>query len=308
MGRADEARPSILEGMRMRAALIALALLAMAMAGCGAHQATTTVTTKQGAFSAPATGTRVGIVGSLPTRPVPGVRFERVELATPPASSLVLVSADAADIAAVEAAAHNNPSSHYAYVGGSTKGHRRKNLVGLVLDDAQAARLGGVVAGLVAGEQGGLKGRVAWVGPEERALAAAFASGAQQVQPGTTVLRAWSQDLPASCKEAALGVIARGAVAVMAHGGLCADAAIEGAHEQNRVGLRIADFELPEVPIGVIVRDALGGVYRGGEDLIFGASSGAIGVQHLDPRISSDTALRARSAAQQLAAGLSPAG
>jgi hypothetical protein len=94
----------------------------------------------------------------------------------------------------------------------------------------------------------------------------------------------------------------------MAHGGLCADAAIAGAHQQNRVGLKISDFELLDVPIGVVVHDALAGVYRGGEDLVFDASSGAIGVRHLDPRISADIAVRARAAAQQLAGTLPPAG
>ena len=298
----------------MRAALIALAPVCAAVTaavvttGCGAPRTTTTVTTKQGQYSAPSTGLTVGVVGPLPTRPVAGARFAPGTLATTASYALVLVSADTVDLATVEAAAQSAPATHYAYVGGSTKGHHQPNLVGLVLDEAQAAQIGGVVAGTVAGDQGGRNARVAWVGPEERALATAFAHGAQQVQPGTTILRAWSKDLPASCKEAALGAIARGAVAVMAHGGLCADAAIEGAHQQNRVGLRISDFELPEVPVGVLVRDAVSGVYRGGEDLVFGAASGTIGVQHLDPRISTDTAVRARAAAQQLAAGLRPAG
>ena len=79
------------------------------------------------------------------------------------------------------------------------------------------------------------------------ALAAAFARGAHDVAPGTIVLRAWSRDGPAACKEAALGAIGRGAVVVMAHGGLCAAAAIAGAHQQNVVGLRLSDFELPDV-------------------------------------------------------------
>jgi basic membrane lipoprotein Med (substrate-binding protein (PBP1-ABC) superfamily) len=225
-----------------------------------------------------------------------------------PAHPLVLVSAQAADLAAVVATAATYPTSHYAYVGGSTKAHRRPNLVGIVLDDAQAAQLGGVVAGLVAAEQGGMNARVAWVGPQEGALAAAFARGAQNVQPGTTVLRAWSQAVPASCKEAALGAIARGAVVVMAHGGLCAQAAVAGAHQQNHVGLQLSDFELPSVPAGVLIGDAVAGVFRGGEDIVFGASTGAIGIRHLDPGISADVAVRARAAAQQLASGLRPSG
>jgi basic membrane lipoprotein Med (substrate-binding protein (PBP1-ABC) superfamily) len=160
----------------------------------------------------------------------------------------------------------------------------------------------------VVAEQGGMNARIAWVGPQERPLAAAFARGAQDVQPGMTVLRAWSGAPPSSCKEAALGAIARGAVVVMAHGGLCAEAAIAGAHQQNHVGLQLSDFELPSVPAGVLVGDAVAGVFRGGEDIVFGASTGAIGIRHLDPAISPDIAVRARAAAQQLASGLRPAG
>ena len=292
----------------MRAALIALSVLCAGVAaGCGSAPHTTTV--KRAAAPAPPLGLRVGVVGPLDVRPVQGASIASPgALATMPAYPLVVVSAQAADIAAVEAVAQRYPTSHYVYVGGSTKGHHRPNLVGLVLNDAQAAQLGGVVAGLVAQEQGGLDARVAWVGPQEAALAAAFTRGALAVHPRTIVLRAWSSDLPASCKEAALGAIARGAVVVMAHGGLCADAAIEGAHQQNRVGLQISDFELTSVPIGVVIGDAVAGVYRGGEDIVFGASSGAIGVRQLDPRISTDVVVRARAAAQQLSSGLAPSG
>jgi basic membrane lipoprotein Med (substrate-binding protein (PBP1-ABC) superfamily) len=294
--------------MRMRAALIALALLCgLTAAGCGgAHKTVTTFSAKRATVSPPPVGLRVDVVGPLQVRPVPGAWIGRARgpLATTPADPLVLVSAQAVDLAAVDALAARYPTSHYAYVGGSTKGHRRPNLVGLVLNDSQAAELGGVVAALVAAEQGGMNARVAWVGPQEAALAAAFARGVQDVQPGTTVLRAWSGALPASCKEAALGAIARGAVVVMAHGGLCAEAAIAGAHQQNHVGLQLSDFELPSVPAGVLIGDAVAGVFRGGEDIVFGASSGAVGVRHLDPGISPDIAVRARAAAQQLSSGL----
>jgi hypothetical protein len=296
----------------MRAALIALALLCAALtAGCGgAPKTTTTATTATKAATAAkpasaAAALQVGVVGPLDVR-VPGAAPERGTIDQVSGNTLVLVSAQVADAATVAAAAAAHPTSHFALVGASSKGYHRANLVGVVLNDEQAALLGGVVAGLVAAEQGGADTRVAWIGPQEGSLAAAFTRGAQDMQPGTTVLRAWSQNRPASCKEAALGAIARGAVAVMAHAGLCAAAAIEGAHQQNRVGLQISDFELPEVPIGVIVRDAVAGVYRGREDLVFGASSGAIGVRHLDPRISPDLAARARALAQQLASGVSP--
>lgn len=293
----------------MRAALIALAALCAWMAaGCGSAQ-TTTVSAKK-PHTAPPSALRVALVGPLGVSVVPGawIASSNAPLANTPGYPLVVVSAETADLAEVEAVARLHPTAHYAYVGGATKGHHLPNLVGIVLDDAQAAQLGGVVAGLVAADQGGLAARVAWVGPPDPVLTRAFSRGAQSVNPGVTVLRAMSSDLPAACKEAALGAIARGAVAVMAHGGLCADAAIAGAHQQNHVGLRISDFELASGPVSTLIGDAVAGVYRGGEDIVFGASSGAIGVRHLDPRISPNVAVQARAAAQQLASGLRPAG
>jgi basic membrane lipoprotein Med (substrate-binding protein (PBP1-ABC) superfamily) len=297
--------------MRMRAALIALVLLcALTAAGCGsARHTTTTVAVKRSTTTTTPSGLRVAVVGPLDVKPVPGASIERTANFDAALSDpLVVVSSQTVALAGVEAAALASPTTHYAYVGDSTKGHHHPNLVGIVLNDAQAAQLGGVVAGFVAAEQGGQNARIAWVGPQEGALATAFARGAQGVQPGITVLRAWSGKLPAACKEAALGAIARGAVVVMAHGGLCADAASAGAHQQNRVGLQISDFELPSVPVGVLIADAVAGVFRGGEDIVFGASTGAIGVRHLDPRISADIAVRARAAAQQLSSGLRPSG
>jgi basic membrane lipoprotein Med (substrate-binding protein (PBP1-ABC) superfamily) len=294
----------------MRAALTALAVLCVSTAaGCGSAQPkTTTVVTKRAAKTVPS-GLRVAVVGKLGAKALPGASIEqKPDLASTDGYPLVVVSAQAADLSAVSALALGNPTSHYAYVGTSTKGYRHANLVGIVLNDAQAAQLGGAVAGLVAEEQGGLDARVAWVGPSEPVLAGAFTRGAQGVHPGVTVLRPTSGHLPAACKEAALGAIARGAVVVMAHEGLCADAAIAGAHQQNHVGLRISDFELPWVPTSTLIGDAVAGIFRGGEDIVFGASSGAIGVQRLDPRIPADVAVRARAAAQQLASGLPPTG
>lgn len=295
----------------MRAALIALAVLsAWTAAGCGSAQPVTTSTVaKARPTPAKPSGLRVAVVGELEVKPVPGASIERnADLATAVGYPLVIVSARAIDLAGVSALAGGDPTTHYAYVGASTKGHRHPNLVGIVLNDRQAAELGGVVAGFVADEQGGLDARVAWVGPSEPALADAFTRGAQSLSTGVTVLRPTSGDLPAACKEAALGAIARGAVVVMAHQGLCADAAIAGAHQQNHVGLRLSDFELPWVPVSTLIGDAVAGIYRGGEDIAFGASSGAIGVRRLDPRISADVGVRARAAAQQLSIGLRPSG
>jgi basic membrane lipoprotein Med (substrate-binding protein (PBP1-ABC) superfamily) len=292
---------------QMRAAALLAALLCVA-AGCGGAP-TATTTTRAAPAKPPVqrAGLRIGIVGPLHVD-VTGAVSEHGTFADAAGDALVVVSAQTAGVDAVAAAANAHQTSHYALVGASAKAERLPNLVGLVLNDPQAALLGGVVAGLVAGEQGGQDARVAWVGPEERALAGAFARGTHIALPGTVVLRAWARDDPAACKEAALGAIDRGAVAVMAHGGRCAEAAIVGAHQQNRVGLRMSDFEFPDVAAEAVVRDAVSGVYHGREDLVFGATSGAVGVRHLDPRIPSDLALRARAAAQELASGRRPSG
>ncbi|MFL5926133.1 MAG: hypothetical protein ACJ77E_04280 [Gaiellaceae bacterium] len=307
----------------MRAAVIIAVLLTAAVAaGCDGTADTATTTTKARPHQARTvanagsrilpntrlhnTGLRIAVVGPLRVR-VAGALSEARTLRQSAGDALVVVSAESKDLDAVAAAADAHPTSHYALVGASSRTNRRPNLAGLVLDDAQAALLGGVVAGLVAADQGGRNARVAWVGPQERRLAGAFARGTHTVLPTATVLRAWSRDDPAACKEATLGAVDRGAVVVMAHRGTCSQAALSGAHEQNRVGLQLSDFEFPDVAADAVVRDAVGGMYHGGEDLLFGASSGAIGIRRLDPRISADLALRARTAAQELASGRRPA-
>jgi hypothetical protein len=291
--------------MRMRAALIVLVVLA-AVCGGTRHATTTTRTVRNAVRTAAATGLRIAVVGPLRVR-VPGTVVMHGALDRLPAVRLVLASADTTDAATVAAAAAAHPGTHYVLVGGSTRGNRRPNLAGLVLREDQAAFLGGVVAGLVADEEGGTKKRIAWVGPEERSLAGAYGRGAHQIDSTIEILHAWSQDTPAACKEASLGSADRGAVVVMSRGGLCADAAIAGAHERNHTGLRLADFELPSVAAALIVREAVTGIYHGNEDIVFGASSGAIGVNRLDPRISAGTAIAARAAAQAIANGLRPA-
>lgn len=289
--------------MRRAAIIFAAALLT---GGCGSAHPKATTTAPPRPKTAPA-ALVVGVVGPLAIG-VTGARVRRGPLDELLGDALVLVSARSAPLGAVAAAADAAPASHFAFVGASTRGSHRPNLVGVVVRDEQAALLGGVVAGFVAKERGGAAGRVAWVGPEERALTSAFARGVHESLPGATVLIASSRRVPARCKEAALGAIARGAVVVMAHGGTCSAAAADGAHQQNHVALSLGDFELPSVAADVVVRDAVAGVFHGGEDLVFGAGSGAIGVRHLDPLISPATAVRARAAAEELASGLRPTG
>jgi len=233
----------------------------------------------------------------------PGVRVTHGRLTSGGGEPLVVVSAATATVAAVSAAAANDPTTHFALVGASAKGFEQPNLVGVVFRDDQAARLGGILSGLVAREEGGGGATVAWVGPGERPVIRAFRRGVHLADPSVNVLVVPSPATPARCKEAALTAFLQGAAAVMASRGLCADAVASAAAEQNRVSASLEDFEFPDVAVAAVVRSALAGSYSGGEDLIFGTAAGAIGVRHLDPRVPPDAAVQVRRAAQRLESG-----
>ncbi|HET7450183.1 MAG TPA: BMP family ABC transporter substrate-binding protein [Gaiellaceae bacterium] len=270
----------------------------LAVSGCGAkHDATATTTAR--ATTAPS-GLRIGVVGSL-TIDVPGIVPRHETLANIADDPLVLVDSHAADAAAVAAVARAHPTIHFALVGASVKGQTAPNLAGLVLKEDDAAYLAGVTAGLAAAETGPAA-RVEWVGPEERALAAAFGRGVHAAAPGVAVLHQWSRSVPARCKEAALTGLGRSAVVVMAHRGLCAAAAASAAHEQNAPALALGDFLFPGVAAGLAAREAVSGVFHS-RDVVFGPQTGAIGVGHLDPRFSPAVVAGARAAAQDLASG-----
>jgi basic membrane lipoprotein Med (substrate-binding protein (PBP1-ABC) superfamily) len=250
---------------------------------------------------------RVGVVGPLRVD-VPRVRVRRGSLAAVAGEPLVLVDARAATAAAVAASARAHPDSHFALVGASAQAQDVPNLAGIVLEQGKAAYLAGVTAGLAASDEGGEGPRVAWVGPEQPALVTAFGQGVRDAAPGVAVLHQSSLPVPARCKEAALTALERDAIVVFAQRGLCAEAAASAAHEQNRPALRLGDFLLPGVAAATVVREAVGGVFHGGEDVVFGPATGAVGIGTLDPRISFSTAAKARTAAQALAGNVAQAG
>jgi hypothetical protein len=293
----------------MRIGLALVVLAACAAAGCGgAKHAVATTTVHATTQPAKAKPLQVGVVGRIDLHVADAVvthgKLDRIAGTVP----FVIVSSATNTLPAVAAAAAAHPDADFAYLGGSTRGAKRANLTGVVLRDDQAAFLGGVVAALVARDDGGTKRRVAWVGPQKRRLTAAFSRGAHTIDSTVEILLVLARNAPAACKEAALSATARGADVVMARGDGCAAAAVAGAHQTNHIGLRLSDFELPGVAATQIVHEAVGGVFHGGEDVVFGAASGAIGVARLDPRINPTTAIAARTAAQQVASGLRPSG
>jgi hypothetical protein len=282
--------------------LVPVLLCVLAASACGAkHHATATTTTQTTAAS----GLRIGVVGPL-TIDVPGIVPRHETLTHIADDPLVVVDAHTAAPDVVAAVARAHPTIHFALVGASVKGQHAPNLAGVVLKEDDAAYLAGVTAGLAAAETGAAA-RVAWVGPEERALAAAFGRGVHAAAPGVAVLHQWSRSVPARCKEAALTGLGRSAVVVMAHRGLCAAAAASAAHEQNMPALALGNFMFPAIAAGLVAREAVSGVFHSG-DVVFGPRTGAIGVGTLDPLISPTAVAGARAAAQDLASGGAQAG
>jgi basic membrane lipoprotein Med (substrate-binding protein (PBP1-ABC) superfamily) len=283
--------------MRRAATLI---LLCFAAAGCGGG-ATTTSTSTATATRAPRTATvetrlRVAVLGDARVS-VPGAAEAPVADA-----ELVVVGPEVRGVRAL-AAAH--PDAHFVLVGRSYEhAAGEPNVAGILFREDEAAYLAGIVGGLAATEGGALDATIAWVGTRRHLIANAFRRGAEDVDPHVRVVDAWSLPDAARCKESSLDAIARGATVVFAGRGACAQGALAGARDRNALGLSLADFLRPDVAVDETVRQALRGLYHGEENVVFGASSGAVAVGDLHGRVSADTVVRARQVAQELAAGL----
>ena len=277
-----------------------LLALCVVLAGCGTTHVVTTTVAKIHRAPAPPSGLHIGVVGDLQIAPVAGAVYDHGRADAVANDALVLVAATSPAASRIAALAQTHPLSHFALVGAPSPDLRIANLAGLVVRDDQAAHLAGIVAGVVAADEGVQQPRVGWAGPEQPALVAAFGRGVHAVDARAEVLHAWSASVPARCKEAALAIVERSVVAVLSPHGECAEAASSGAHEQNVVALTLDQFEQLSVPAAQLVREAVQHVYRGSENVVFGTSSGAIAIGSLDPRISADEQIRARTLSGQL--------
>jgi basic membrane lipoprotein Med (substrate-binding protein (PBP1-ABC) superfamily) len=273
----------------------ALVVVCLVAAGCGAARHAAPTSTAAAKRPTGPGALRVAVIGRM------RVPVARGAIAPVDQADLVVVARRVARLGALVA---SRPEAHFVLVGRSFADAPAKNVSGLLFRDDEAGYLAGVVAGLVTVDQGGVDATVAWVGGHRREVTAAFARGVHSVRANVRVLDAWSEPAAARCKEAALDAISRGAGVVFAGTGACAEGALAGAADQNAVGLRLANFERPEAAVAQTVRDAEQGLYHGGEDVVFGAASGAVGIGRLDPRVSPDAVVQARQVAQELADGL----
>jgi basic membrane lipoprotein Med (substrate-binding protein (PBP1-ABC) superfamily) len=274
----------------------ALVVLIVVLAGCGSNPAAETTPQEKPARVAAAQtdpGARAVDVVILGDRSLTAARLD--------AADLVVVPWNARRVAAT---VRRHPSVHFVLVGRSYEEAPGPNVAGILFREDEAAYLAGVVAGLVTAREGAVGADVAWVGGKRKAVADAFERGVHSVDGGAAVIRAWAENDATLCKEAALDAIARGASVILTGRGRCADGALAGAADQNAVGLTLDDFERRSVAVDQFVRDARDGRYHGGENVVFGTSTGAVGVGRLGSRVPPDAVAQARMVEQELAAGL----
>ena len=289
----------------MRLAL--LACVALIAAGCGTAHVSTATTVAAKARLAPATTAtapeyQVGIDGPLSVS-VPGVHVEYGPAERVADDQLVLISAAAPAAARIATLATEHPTTLFVLVDAPAHPPTQGNVEGLVLPEDEAALLAGILAAATVQGEATQTARVGWAGPVERSLLAAFTRGVHDVDGRVQVLHAWSSHVPAACKEAGLSLVDAGASVVVAHGGICAEAVADAAHEQDLPALRLSDFELPSVAATTVVRDAAAGMTHGGENVVFGIATGALGIGTVDPRIPTATVVRARTIAATLVHG-----
>ena len=269
------------------AALIVICLVAAGCGGGNRDVGTTETTAKQRTAPPAEPGLRVAELGNK------SENLDEADIVVVPRGTR-----------GVEEIAREHPDAHFVLVGTPYERAPGPNVAGVLFREDEAAYLAGVVAGLVTMGEGSLDARVAWVGGRREAVADAFARGVHGVDPRVRVSRRWTETEAALCKEAALDAVARGASVLLTGIGACANGVLAAAREQNAVGLSLGDFERPGVAVDRLVRDARQGLYHGGENLVFGTASGAVGVGRLDPRVPADAVAEARAVEQELAAGL----
>jgi basic membrane protein A len=224
---------------------------------------------------------------------------------------------------AVDTVAKQFPHTKFAIidVDATTLKGAPKNVEGLIFREQQGGYLVGYLSGLVTKHQGG-KQVVGVVGgdpiPPVNRFAAGFEAGARTADPGVKTLLTYSNDFvnQAKCKELALNEIAAGAQVVFADAGGCGlgvhDAAREkgawsigGDADQSYLGPEILTSELKKVDVAVVdaIKGAQSGGFKGGNNLVFTAQNGGIGVGKISPKVPRSLVMQERNELQKMAAG-----
>jgi basic membrane protein A len=224
---------------------------------------------------------------------------------------------------AVDTVALRFPKTSFAIVDYSQRDlkHAPANVEGLLFREEEAGYLVGYLAGLLERQDGGEQ-RVGSVGgvksPPVDHYIAGFRAGARAADPQVTTLNGYSQDLAdqAKCKEVALDQIARGADIVFQVAGRCGLGALDAAQDRNVWGIgvdadqsylgpHILTSALKHVDVAVFktVEQVREGSFSGGEDTIFDAASGGVGIGRISPRVPPSVVDQVHAVEQRLAEG-----
>jgi basic membrane protein A len=224
----------------------------------------------------------------------------------------------------VDRVAASFPDTMFALVGvEDAEGARRPaNVRGLRFEEQEAGYLVGYLAGLVVREQSRARQTIGAVaGRRTRTVdryVAGYLAGARRAYPGVRTVTGYTGGFrdPASCKQAALAQITRGATVVFDVAGHCGQGALDAARERNiwAIGLdadqsRLGGFILTsalrnaDVAVFETVRALRDGRFGGGEDIVFDVASGGVGVGPTSAEVPPDIVAKLQALQDDVAAG-----
>ena len=200
--------------------------------------------------------------------------------------------------------------------------HKPTNVRGLVFKEQEAGYLVGYLSGLLEKSESNAKNVIGSVGgqkiPPVDHYIAGFQFGAKQADPGIKTLNGYSQDFvdQAKCKEIALNQIAQGADIEFQVAGGCGLGVLDAAKEKNAwgigvdadqayIGSQILTSALKKVDVAVFdtIKSAQDGSFKGGEDGVFDAQNGGVGIGKISSKVPSDIMAKVRGQEQKLSQG-----
>jgi len=200
--------------------------------------------------------------------------------------------------------------------------HKPPNVRGLIFKEQEAGYLVGYLSGLLEKSESNAKNVISSVGgqkiPPVDHYIAGYQFGAKAADPGIKTLNGYSQDFvdQAKCKEIALNQIAQGADVVFQVAGGCGLGALDAAKEKNLwgigvdadqayVGSEVLTSALKKVDVAVFdtIKSAQDGSFKGGEDGVFDAQNGGVGIGKISSKVPADIVAKVRAQEQKLSQG-----
>jgi basic membrane protein A len=203
----------------------------------------------------------------------------------------------------IDTVAKQFPNTNFAIIDFSQAALKSKpaNVRGLLFKEAEAGYLAGTLAGLYVKDAGGDQ-VISSVGgqkiPPVDAYIAGYQAGAKKANPDVETLNGYSEDFVKQnlCKEIALNQIQEGSQVVFQVAGQCGLGALDAAKQEGKQGIgvdadqgylgdHIITSALKKVDVAVFdtIKQVQDGSFKGGEDTVFDAKSGGVGLGELGP-------------------------